>query len=414
MHKFMYTLLFSVLLLSCQETPSSSSPSSPQADLQGHAEALAQRFIIVDGQVDLPYRMRVHNFRLEREYLDPAGSNPDADFDFPRARQGGLDGPFMSIYFPSRPQAIPGRSRQVADSLIDMVEGLAKQYPKQVRLAQSPANIRAAVAAGQLALPMGMENGSGLEDQLSNVEHFHQRGIRYITLTHAKDNLICDSSYDTTRTWRGLSPYGEKVVREMNRVGSMVDISHVSDDAFWDVMDLTEVAMIASHSSCRVFTPGFERNMNDSMIRALAAKEGVIMINFGSTFVDSASRARREMMGRDYQAFLQKQELSSSDSLRDVFYAAQNARYPEFFADVQRVADHIDHVAQLVGIKHLGVGSDFDGVGDSLPRDLKDVSQYPNLIRELLKRGYTDAQIQMICYQNLFRVWEAVEAAAQG
>lgn len=398
-------------LLACQ-TPSAKQQDETAAPTLAYATKLAQRFIIVDGHVDLPYRMRVHNFRIQREYLDPAGSNPEADFDFPRARQGGLDAPFMSIYLPSRFQAIPGRSKQVADSLIDMVAGLAAQYAEQVRIATSPEQVRAAFRAGQIALPMGMENGSGLEDDLANVQHFYDRGVRYITLTHAKDNLICDSSYDTTRTWQGLSPYGEQVVREMNRVGIMVDISHVSDDAFWDVLAMTDVPTIASHSSCRHFTPGFERNMSDSMIQALAAKEGVIMINFGSTFVDSTSRARRETMGEAYQAYLDEQGLTGNDSIRTAFFNDYKETYPEFFADVQRVADHIDHVVDLVGIEHVGFGSDFDGVGDSLPRDLKDVSQYPNLILELLKRGYTAAQIQMICYQNLFRVWEAVEAAA--
>ena len=401
-----------LLLLAACSSPSAKQQNEAAAPTLAYATELAQRFIIVDGHVDLPYRMRVHNFRIQREYLDPAGSNPEADFDFPRARQGGLDAPFMSIYLPSRFQAIPGRSKQVADSLIDMVVGLAAQYPEQVRIATSPEQVRLASQANQIALPMGMENGSGLEDDLANVQHFYDRGVRYITLTHAKDNLICDSSYDTTRTWRGLSPYGEQVVREMNRVGIMVDISHVSDDAFWDVLAMTDVPMVASHSSCRYFTPGFERNMSDSMIQALAAKEGVMMINFGSTFVDSTSRARREMMGEAYQAYLDAQGLTSSDSIRTAFFNDYKETYPEFFADVQRVADHIDHVVKLVGVEHVGFGSDFDGVGDSLPRDLKDVSQYPNLILELLKRGYTPAQIQMICYQNLFRVWEAVEAHA--
>ena len=399
-------LILSILsLMACQ----------PQSDAEpglDYATYLAQQYIIVDGHVDLPYRMRVHNFRIEREYLDPAGSNPDADFDFPRAQAGGLDAPFMSIYIPSSYQEIAGRSKQVADSLIDMVAGIANQYEEQVTLARTPEDVRAAFIAGKIALPMGMENGSPIEDSLAYVQHFYDRGIRYITLTHAKDNKICDSSYDTTATWGGLSPFGEEVVQEMNRLGIMVDISHVSDSAFWDVMALTQVPMIASHSSCRYFTPGFERNMSDSMIQALAAKDGVMMVNFGSTFIDSTSRATSAGMRDAYTDYLESNELADGDSIRDIFFAQYREENPDFYSDVQRVADHIDHVVELVGVEHVGFGSDFDGVGDSLPRDLKDVSQYPNLILELLRRGYTEADIEQICYGNLFRVWNAVIAAA--
>ncbi len=399
-------ILALLVLVACQPTSESQTPTIETAT------ALAHQYVIVDGHVDLPYRMRIHNFQLEREYLDPAGSNPEADFDFPRAKEGGLDAPFMSIYLPSRYQEFPGRSREVADSLIDMVEGLAAQYPDQVALVSTPQDVQTAFEAGKIALPMGMENGSPIEEDIANVKHFYERGIRYITLTHAKDNKICDSSYDTTGTWGGLSPFGEEVVQEMNRVGIMVDISHVSDSAFWDVMALTDVPMIASHSSARYYTPGFERNMNDEMIQALAEKGGVIMINFGSTFIDSTSRVRSSEMRDAYSEYLKGVEMEDNDSIQDVFFNNYRMDHPDFYSDVQRVADHIDHVVKLAGVEHVGFGSDFDGVGDSLPRDLKNVSQYPNLILELLKRGYTEADIEKICYGNLFRVWNAVIAAA--
>ncbi len=407
---FRFSLVFVAILgLACQ--PADQTADESAASL-AYADSLAHAYIITDGHVDLPYRMRIHNFQLEREYLDPSGRNEEADFDFPRSKEGGLDAPFMSIYIPSSYQKTQGRSKEVADSLINMVEGLAGNYPNQVALARTPQEVEVAFASGKIALPMGMENGSPIEADLANVEHFFQRGVRYITLTHAKDNLICDSSYDTTGTWGGLSPFGEQVVKEMNRVGIMVDISHVSDSAFWDVMELTEVPMIASHSSARYFTPGFERNMNDDMIQALAQKEGVIMINFGSTFIDSTSRELSSQMSDAYQAYLAAEGLEGSDSLNKAFRAQYRIDHPDFFSDVQRVADHIDHVVKLVGVEHVGFGSDFDGVGDSLPRDLKNVSQYPNLLLELLNRGYTPEDLEKICSQNLFRVWNAVIAAA--
>jgi membrane dipeptidase len=261
---------------------------------------------------------------------------------------------------------------------------------------------------------MGMENGAGIEDDLANVSYFHKRGIRYITLTHGTDNLIGDASYDTTGTYQGLSEFGEKVVKEMNRVGIMVDLSHVSDHTFRDALSITKVPVIASHSSVRKFTPGFERNMSDELIQAMAKNGGVMMINFGGSFIDSAYAAGSSKVREHIVNWLAENQLTHSDSVAQAYiagYVAANNPFP----DVQRVADHFDHVKNLVGIDYLGLGSDFDGVGDSLPTGLKDVSMFPNLIAELLKRGYTREEIEKICYKNVFRVWKAVEdfAASQ-
>ncbi len=378
------------------------------------ADKLAHKYIIVDGHVDLPYRLRMHDFRLEGEYLNLPIQTDEGDFDYVRAQKGGLDAPFMSIYLPSRLQREPGASKRLADSLIQMVEGIVAAHPDKFALAYSPAEVRGNFKKGLISLPMGMENGSGIEDDLRNVAYFHRRGIRYITLTHAKDNLICDSSYDTTRTWNGLSPFGREVVREMNRVGIMVDISHVSDSAFWQVMEVSQAPCIASHSSCRAFTPGFERNMNDDMIRALAQNGGIIMINFGSTFLDGQVAHNRDQMRAELGRQLDSLGLKWDDEAAKPYIQAYvDAHRDELYADVQRVADHIDHVVQLVGIDHVGLGSDFDGVGDSLPIGLKDVSDYPNLIYVLLQRGYSKRDIEKICGANLLRVWREVERTAE-
>ncbi|MEL6631277.1 MAG: dipeptidase [Bacteroidota bacterium] len=379
----------------------------------GKADSLAHAFILTDGHVDLPYRMKVRNFRITREYLDFTEMTEQGNFDFERARKGGLDAPFMSIYIPAALQKTPGASKQLADSLIDMVEALAENYPDKFIVAKNPDDVEAAFAANKVALPMGMENGSPIEEDIANVQHFYDRGVRYITLTHSKVNNICDSSYDTTRTWNGLSPFGEQVVKEMNRVGIMVDVSHISDSAFYDVMALTDVPVIASHSSCRFYTPGFERNMNDDMLQVLKENGGVIQINFGSTFIDSTSQIERTKARRAFHTYMEENELEATDSLRTAFFETYYKTHPDFFSDVSVVADHIDHVAQLIGVDHVGFGSDFDGVGDSLPTDLKDVSQYPNLILELLERGYSDEDIEKICYKNVWRVWRAVEKAAE-
>jgi membrane dipeptidase len=383
------------------------------AQLRAYADTLAHQYIITDGHVDLPYRLKVKNFRLEREYMGIPVSTKDGDFDYERAKKGGLDAPFMSIYIPSTYQQQPDKGKALADSLINMINTIAEQIPDKFVRANSSAEVEAAFKAGKIALPLGMENGAPVGDDLANVKYFYDRGIRYITLTHGKDNQICDSSYDTTRTWNGLSPFGRTVVQEMNKVGIMVDISHVSDSTFYQVMKLSKVPCIASHSSCRAFTPGFIRNMSDDMIKLLGKNNGVIQINFGSTFLDSTVRAANEANRKKLLVLLDEKKLKFSDSLAKPIIEEYQKLNPSLFADVETVANHIDHVVKLAGINHVGIGSDFDGVGDSLPTGLKDVSQYPNLIYVLLKRGYTEEDIEKICYKNVWRVWNAVEEFAK-
>lgn len=382
------------------------------AKLRRLADRLAHRYIITDGHVDLPYRLKVQNFRLTKELIGIPIETADGDFDYVRAKKGGLDAPFMSIYIPSSYQQTGGAA-QLADSLIDMVRSIAQAHLDKFAVAVSPKEVQRNFRKGIISLPLGMENGAPIEDKLSNVAYFHQRGIRYITLTHATDNLICDSSYDTTRTWNGLSPFGKEVVREMNRVGIMVDISHVSDSAFYQTLQITSVPVIASHSSVRDYTPGFERNMNDDMLRALAKNNGVIMINFGSPFLDSKIQEYENEMRAQLAELLQEKSLKWRDEAAKPIIEAFQKEHPKLYSDVEMVATHIDHVRRVAGIRHIGLGSDFDGVGDSLPTGLKDVSQYPNLIYVLLQRGYSKQDIARICYKNLWRVWNATEKAAR-
>ncbi len=391
--------------------------------VQEYAEALAKEYIITDGHIDLPFRMKIANFRLEREFVDPSVKT-DGDFDYVKAKEGGLDAPFMSIYVPASYQSkfdheygnlLEGeknRAKEFADSLINMMEDIAQQYPDKFAIATSPHEVQAHFKKGLIALPMGMENGAPIGDDLANVQYFYDRGVRYITLTHSKVNQICDSSYDTVRVWNGLSPFGEEVVAEMNRVGIMVDVSHISDSTFYDIMEITQAPVIASHSSVRKFVPGFERNMNDDMIKRLAENGGVIQINFGSTFVDKESREKSGEVRAHLRNWMAENNLSFQDSATQAYmelYMKENPTY----STVKKVADHIDHVVQMVGVDHVAFGSDFDGVGDTLPTGLKDASDYPNLIAELLERGYSEEDIEKICYGNVFRVWNEVQEVAQ-
>jgi len=372
---------------------------------QQQAEKLAQQYIIVDGHIDVPYR-------LKSNWEDISTDAPGGDFDYPRAKEGGLDAPFMSIYIPVEYQETGG-AKAVADSLIDMVEGIASDNPDKFAVATSPDEIKSQFEEGLVSLPMGMENGAPIGTDLENVQYFYDRGIRYITLAHAKDNQISDSSYDTTQnTHNGLSDFGMDLVTEMNKVGMMVDVSHITDQAFCDVMETTRAPVVATHSSCRHFTPGFERNMSDSLIKRLAENEGVIMINFGSTFLDSASSNSRDLVRSEINQKIEKKGLEPGSEEAQEFrqtYFQENFK----FSTVEKVADHIDHVVDLVGIEHVGLGSDYDGVGPTLPVGLKDVSTYPNLFAELLERGYTENDIQKIASGNVFRVWNRVIEVAE-
>ncbi len=376
------------------------------------ARELAQKFIIVDGHVDLPYRLRVQNFRFVKEFTGIPIETHEGDFDFKRARQGGLDAPFMSIYIPASYQT-NGGAAALADSLIEMVEYITTTHPDYFTIAKNPNDVILAKKEGKIALPMGMENGAPVEDDLRLVRHFKEKGISYITLTHSKDNKICDSSYDTTQTWKGISPYGFNLLDEMVRQGIMVDISHISDNACHQVFDYVKVPVIASHSSVRKYTPGFERNISDTLLLRLKKNGGVVMINFGTDFLDGEiSKFNNQKRNELHQLLLEKKLDKNSEEGKNVI-ADFTKKYPTLFSDVYMVADHIDHVVRLIGIEHVGLGSDYDGVGDSLPVGLKDVADYPNLLYVLLERGYAEADIEAICYKNLFRVWNQVLEAAE-
>lgn len=396
-----------VLFSSCQRKTSEAITGKNDTELQAIADQLAHKYILTDGHVDLPYRLRIQNFRMTKEFIGIPIETDKGDFDYVRAKKGGLDAPFMSIYIPASYQ-LDGGAKVFADTLIDMVYGITEAHPDKFAIAKTPSDVKGQFKKGLISLPMGMENGAPIEKDLANLKHFKERGISYITLTHSKDNQICDSSYDTTGTWNGLSPFGRQVVAEMNNVGIMVDISHVSDSTFYQVMALSKAPCIASHSSVRHFTPGFERNMNDDMIKLLGEKDGVIQINFGSNFLDGNIAKQRDVLRAKLMEELAAKNLGSRDEAAKPIIEAFEKANPSVYSDVKMVANHIDRVVKIAGIEHVGIGSDYDGVGDSLPTGLKDVSKYPNLIFELLKRGYSEDDIAKICYKNVFRVWEKV------
>lgn len=397
-----------LLLVSCgpdRQADTASEQTAAPVDLAAQAMEIAKNSIIIDTHIDVPYR-------LYDEWEDVSEATEGGDFDYPRAIAGGLNAPFMSIYTPAGLEE-EGRSRERAEELIDLVERIVNESPDQFAIALSAADVEEQFGHGLISLPMGMENGSPIEGDLANVRHFFDRGIRYITLAHGLSNHISDSSYDDNRQWGGLSDFGVEVVKEMNRVGIMVDISHVSDEAFHDVMEVTAAPAIASHSSARHFTPGWERNIADDMIVRLAENGGVVMINYGSAFLTQAANEYGNARRDAFAAYLEESGAEESDETEAAFRTEYEKTHGPFpYATLDETLDHFDHVVKLTSIEHVGIGTDYDGVGDSLPIGLKDVSSYPNLVEGLLRRGYSEDDIRKILGQNLLRVWREVEAVA--
>ena len=206
-----------------------------------------------------------------------------------------------------------------------------------------------------------------------------------------------------------MSPFGKELVKAMNNIGMMIDVSHITDEAFYQVIEISKTPVIASHSCCRFFTPGWERNMSDDMIIKLAEKGGVIQIAFGSSFVDGGILEQGNQFWSDVGNFMKENDLKRNDPLVEEFIKQYREEHPRMYSTVSKVVDHIDHVVKIAGIDHVGIGSDFDGLGDSLPAGLKDVSMYPNIIYELLKRGYSEEDIEKICSGNLLRVWQSIQ-----
>ena len=382
--------------------------AAPIAQAQDAAAKLAQDAIIVDTHIDAPGI-------LMDTWADLGVEAKDREFDHPKSRAGGLDVAFMSIYT-SPKQDADGSAWHVANQMIDGVEALVQRHPGKFAILASPKEAARLIEGGRVLLPMGMENGAPLGDKLQNVQFFFDRGVRYITLAHSGNNRLADSSYARTKQWNGLSPFGRDVVREMNRLGMIVDVSHLGDASAKEAIALSRVPVIASHSAFRHFTPDFERNISDDIAKAVAAKGGVIQIPFGTAFIDPASAADTQARFRAIDEFdrnnaaLKAQGQPPKD--RVAFDKAWDAAHPVRASTLAQVLDQIDYGVKLLGIDHVGIGSDFDGVDGELPAELKTVTDFPHLVAGLQARGYNDADIRKILGGNLLRAWGAIEDGA--
>lgn len=367
--------------------------------------SLAEEILLIDTHMDTP--MLVQQSEGAFNLADAPGH-----FNYEKAREGGLDAVFMAVYIPPSMKE-SGGAFDLANEMIDRIEESIQVNPEKFAAAFSPADIEENYRKSLISLPIGIENGTAIEAKLTNLKHFYDRGVRYMTLTHSRANEICDSSFDEDKVWQGLSPFGREVVTEMNRLGMMVDISHVSDQAFYQVLELSRAPVLATHSSARHFVPGLERNMSDEMIKKLAEKGGIIQINFCASFLDQQYAEASRRFSEQMRDFLKEEGLARDDPRVREFREKLLLENPLPEVSFSRIADHIEHVVDLVGVDYVGLGSDFDGIGDAVPTGMENVSKYPNLIDELERRNFNKADIEKICGGNLLRVWRQVEQSAE-
>src|ERR1700716_1509208 len=376
---------------------------APAHSASARAKQLHDRAIVVDSHDDTTQRL------IFDKAFDIGKRNPNGNIDIPRMREGGLDALFFSIWVPSEVTG-PAAVKRAMD-LIDSVREAVRTHPNDLTLATTAADIRRAASEHKIAALMGMEGGHMIDDDLGLLRGYAALGVRYLTLTHFKNNNWADSSTDKP-AHNGLTPFGKDVVRELNRLGVMVDISHVADKTFYDALEVTKAPVIASHSSCRAIAR-HARNMTDDMLRAVAKNGGVVMINYEVSFLSEEYRVASEKQNGDVVTMLaamsQKcggdEACSTLESARINTEAMKSGKLP--MVTWEKIVEHIDHAVKVAGADHVGLGSDFDGA--TMPIGMEDATKLPKLTDALLKKGYSEPDVQKILGGNLLRVMEAVE-----
>lgn len=361
--------------------------------------------IIVDGHNDIPTIM------VDDDYDIATPSAGKYHTDLARMKQGGMTGEFFSIYVDGKYAKEGGAARRAMD-LIDVVYRAAERYPNQLTMATSVADIRRAKRDGKIAALMGIEGGHAIENSLSALRDFYRLGVRYMTLTHNNTNDWADSSRDKP-LHNGLTDFGKEVVREMNRLGMLIDISHVSDKTMSDALDVSTAPVIASHSSARALD-SHPRNIPDDLLRRIGKNGGVVMVNFYTVFIDQkaydAGKARDQRLKPQLDAL--KEKFKGDDKRLEEEQNKLYAANPLPPTPLSVLIDHIDHIAKVAGIDHVGLGSDFDG-GVTLPEGVKDISELPNITYELLRRGYSETDVRKILGENFLRAFGEAEQIAR-
>ena len=382
--------------------------SLPQADpLLERARRLLREVPVIDGHNDYPWEVR-GKAGLDLAKLDMRQPQPTIHTDFARLASGGVGGQFWSVYVPSpAPGADPAASVTMTLEQIDIVHRMVARYPDRLMLARTADDVERAHKQGRIASLIGMEGGHSINSSLAALRMMHALGARYMTLTHSLNVPWADSATDTP-TLDGLSAFGEDVVREMNRLGMLVDLSHVSPATMADALRVTAAPVIFSHSSARAIAD-VPRNVPDEILRQLPKNGGVIMVTFVPQFI-SPELVKYNQAETAERTRLTAQAGSSAESVNKAIEARRAANPPPR-ATLKQVADHIDHIRRIAGVDAIGLGGDFDGI-TTVVQGLEDVSTYPALIAELLRRGYTDEDIRKIAGRNILRVMRAAEAAA--
>ena len=353
---------------------------------------------LLDSHCDTPSQI----LRLRDLSID----NDHSHVDFPKLFRGGVDGAFFALYVPAALQE--DDAYRYSYRLLEAVRAAVAANPDKAAFAVSHSQALANKEAGLFSVFMGLENGSPIGNSIERLGEYYDAGVRYVTLCHSRDNQICDSCASASGRWGGLSPFGKDLVKEMNRMGMMVDVSHISDASFYDVIDCSSRPVVATHSCCRALA-GHPRNMTDDMIRVLASNGGVIQINFYPLFLDSGFKNILSDSGiMDYGERIEEEFIKdpSDHQKRSAWNKVQDELMSLARPSFRRIADHIDHAVQVAGIDHVGLGSDFDGI-EVTPSGLEDISLMPVLIDELSARGYSAADISKIAGENFFRVMDA-------
>jgi membrane dipeptidase len=375
------------------------------AALVDRARALHKQSPLIDGHNDYPWVLR-ENAARDLDKLDITKPQPTIMTDIGRLRQGGVGGQFWSVYVPAD---LAGQTAVTATlEQIDIVHRMMRKYPDTFELALTADDVERIFKRGKIASLIGMEGGHSIDNSLAALRMFHRLGARYMTLTHSRNLSWADSATDDPKLG-GLSPFGEQVVREMNWLGMLVDLSHVSPDTMEDAIRVSEAPVIFSHSSSRAMND-VPRNVPDSVLKLLPKNGGVIMVTFVPGFLSPKVTAWGRT--RDAEQTRLKQVHASDEVAMKAALAAWTIQNPEPRATVADAADHIDHIRKTAGIDHIGLGGDFDGI-TSVPEGLEDVSKYPQLTAELLRRGYSDDDIKKINGQNILRVMRAAEKVSK-
>jgi len=368
-------------------------------DIDRYAE-LHNDALVWDCHNDLAYRVRYEN-------LDIGDRLPGGHVDIPRLREGDVDVQTVALYVENFLYPMPGQCSRQARELIDAMLGAIEQNSDEVELARTGEDVERIVASGKIAMPLAIEGGHAIENSIENLREFHQLGVSSMTLTHNVSHDWADAGADEPR-WGGLNNRGREIVREMNRLGMVVDISHVSDSTFFDVLEVTEDPVIASHSGCRALNP-HHRNMSDDQLRALADNGGVISIVFVLNYLTPEYLdAMRELQAVGRESFRQVPEVDDIDLRITLNHLNQSRGWPlENRPTIDDVLDHIDHAVQVAGVDHVGLGADMYPRTPS-PVGIRGVHDYPNITRGLKKRGYSDEDVRKILGGNLLRVWKEV------